>query len=327
MNLGLQWKILKWQLPSPMGNRQQLWNWRETVAVRLEDESGRVGFGEIAPLPGFGGESITDAIRFLHRLGDSVSAAEIYDVGRQLPASAFGLSSAIHSLTAHPIKFKLANTAFLGDWQSAGDCLKTAMDAGFMHFKIKLGVTAVPKEIDTVFNLIAMMPEGGRLRLDANGGLDWAGLERWVECFSGNARIQFLEQPLSRSNTIRFFADLVSIYPVFPLALDESISSVADWRHVMDDCSWPGFAVIKPSLFGSYTACINAIKGKEKRVVVSSAFESPIGAHSLAVLAAESKVKPAVGMGVAGSIDRECLIAAEISENHFSSGSDVWCKF
>ncbi len=310
-----------------MGNREQLWDWRETVGVRLEDESGRVGFGEIAPLTGFGGESFADAIAFLHCLGDSVDSAALHDISGQLPASAFGLSSALHRMANPTGQFKLRNTAFLGDTRQAMQRLKPATKAGFCHFKIKLGVAPVAQEIQSVKDLLSSLPDGGKLRLDANGAFEWQELEQWIDNFADNLYIEFMEQPLSKANTIRHFADLVSTHPIFPMALDESIQSPEDWQHFLADCSWPGYAVIKPSLFGSYAECQIAIRGLEDRVVISSAFESPVGARALAALAAESAVEPAVGMGVAGLSTTDAVAASEISENTFEAESTFWDKF
>lgn len=327
MLFALQWKVFKWQLPTPIGNRKHQWGWRETIGVRLEDDHGRVGFGEIASLPGYGGERLQDALTFLRELGDSMDAELLPGLSQNLPATAFGLSTAIARIAAPASKFQLFNTAFLGDVQHAAALLGPAKNAGFTHFKIKLGVAAVAREIQWIQELIPMLPDKGKLRLDANEAYGWRELEPWIDNFAYNDCIEFMEQPFSRPMTVRHFADLVTTHAIFPLALDESIQSPGDWQHILVDDSWPGYAVIKPSLFGSYSECQQAINGFQDRVVISSAIESPVGARALAVLASEANVKPAVGMGVAGLMTDQGAAPAEIVESTYEQESSVWQRY
>ena len=48
-------------LRQPLRTAHGLWAEREGLIVRVEDESGRVGFGEIAPIEWFGTETLAEA--------------------------------------------------------------------------------------------------------------------------------------------------------------------------------------------------------------------------------------------------------------------------
>ena len=43
------------------------------MVIRLEDEAGRVGYGEIAPLPMFGSETLAEAQELCGKIGDKVT--------------------------------------------------------------------------------------------------------------------------------------------------------------------------------------------------------------------------------------------------------------
>ena len=64
-----------YQLPlrAPLRTAHGPWAEREGIIVRLEDEAGRVGFGEIAPIPWFGTETMAEAEEICRKFGATVS--------------------------------------------------------------------------------------------------------------------------------------------------------------------------------------------------------------------------------------------------------------
>ena len=73
----------------PLRTAHGEWATREGFLVRVEQE-GRVGYGEVAPLPEFGSETLAEATAFLEQL---VSQPEIA-APANLPCCAFALSAA-----------------------------------------------------------------------------------------------------------------------------------------------------------------------------------------------------------------------------------------
>ena len=62
-------------LPVPLRTAHGVWAEREGLIIRLEDESGAVGYGEIAPIPWFGTETLAEAEEICWKFGDQVDDA------------------------------------------------------------------------------------------------------------------------------------------------------------------------------------------------------------------------------------------------------------
>ena len=70
------------------------WNIREGIIIRLTDENGQVGWGEIAPLPWFGSETLEQALNFCRQVGEKITAEAIFNLPAEVPACQFGFESA-----------------------------------------------------------------------------------------------------------------------------------------------------------------------------------------------------------------------------------------
>ena len=70
------------------------WDVREGIILRLMDETGRVGWGEIAPIPWFGSETLEQALDFCQQLPPQITAKDIFSIPAELPACQFGFESA-----------------------------------------------------------------------------------------------------------------------------------------------------------------------------------------------------------------------------------------
>jgi O-succinylbenzoate synthase len=70
------------------------WHDREGILLRLTGRSGQVGFGEIAPVPWFGSETLAEALEFCDRLPTTLSPATIFSIPDRLPTCQFGFESA-----------------------------------------------------------------------------------------------------------------------------------------------------------------------------------------------------------------------------------------
>ena len=62
-------------LQLPLRTAHGVWAKREGLIIRLEDESGAVGYGEIAPIPWFGSETLAEAEEICRKFGDQVDDA------------------------------------------------------------------------------------------------------------------------------------------------------------------------------------------------------------------------------------------------------------
>jgi o-succinylbenzoate synthase len=279
INLAVRQYQLAFRKPQPLGatNTHQ----REGLLVRLQGD-GSTGWGECAPLPAFGSESLATASRFLARLQGNTRIAELHAALRAAPpASAFAIACAIHDLqeptTAMPPPAVVPSAALLR--LNAGSAV-AASNAGPSStcIKLKVGRDDARREIAWFHALIDQTPATLRLRLDPNRLWTEADLQAWIPTFAAAAgRIDFVEEPLpSSSFQLRDWLHLASRLPV-PIALDEWLSEQPQHLQQAIDADWPGWLVIKPSISGDPTRWFPLPEKLARRCVLSSVYESPVG--------------------------------------------------
>src|SRR6185312_10766667 len=110
------------------------------------------------------------------------------------------------------------------------DQIASRAELGFRVFKWKVGVGDVADELALLNDVCAALPDGAKLRLDANGAWDRRQAERWLaRC--AECPVEFVEQPsyakAPEGAACRKVEDLLlglaNDFPT-PIALDESIS-------------------------------------------------------------------------------------------------------
>jgi o-succinylbenzoate synthase len=282
----------------PLRTARGVWYEREGVLLRLSTEDGRRGYGEIAPLSDFGTEDLAASLAWLRSLGARVAPSTLEACPRELTCCRFALSAALLQVTGEETArppFRLENCALLPTGETALDALDRWREAGFRVFKLKIGVAPLSLELTLVHRLLANLPEGGRLRLDANASLDEAGLERWQAFLAGNTLIEFLEQPLpvGREEAMRIAQGKGGL----GVALDESVSNLEQLERAVTQPAWRGPLVIKAAILGAVGEQRPLLQRAEGPLVFSSSFETAIGLEAVLGLAAACGTRSAVGGG------------------------------
>jgi O-succinylbenzoate synthase len=169
---------------------------------------------------------------------------------------------------------------------------------GFRVFKWKVGVGSADDEMSLFDDLIAALPQGSKLRLDANGAWNTRTAEKWLDRCADRP-VEFVEQPVEAGTkgSVDQLLGLSADYPV-PIALDESIGGdrdVGTWI----DAGWSGYYVIKPALLGDAPGVLAHLEASKARVVFSSSLETGVGAQAaLREAFAWPGDSPALGFGV-----------------------------
>lgn len=265
--------------------------------VRLEDEAGGVGFGEIAPLPWFGTETLVEAEEICRKFGERVEEDTLDRVPERHGCVRFALAAArrkgIPPLTTN----RLAVAALLPAGPAARKVLADKVEAGFLAFKWKVGVGRVDDELGMLDDLLAALPSRARLRLDANGAWNRRQAEQWLtRC--AERPVEFVEQPVG-PEAEETLLGLAADYPV-TLALDESVVRLAEARR-WQGMGWRGVFVIKPALAGPVAELVEWIGRTKADVVLSSAIETALGRAVILRAALESSLtKRALGFGIGG---------------------------
>ena len=286
----------------PLQTSHGLWTVREGIILRLTDDGGRVGFGEIAPLFWFGSEPFEDAIEFCQQLPKGIDFETIAAIPADLSACQFGFESAWEMLTIEPtIKSELIYSALLPTGIAALDCWKDLWGLGYRTFKWKIGVAPIDDEIQLFEQLIQRLPPQSSLRLDANAGLTRAQAETWLRVCDLHLNLEFLEQPLAVTQ-LDLMQELSQKYST-PIAIDESVATLDQ----LQDCyqkGWRGIFVIKPAIVGSPSQLRKFCRENAIDAVFSSVFETAIGQQAGLQLAAELSLKNrAVGYGTSHWFD------------------------
>ncbi len=249
-----------------------------------------LGWGEAAPL------CFTPA---LAQERQRALAAAIKSLGSALPRQELeaSLPSLPHEL-AFALGLALAEAdglvgAAAGGWLAAppsavllpaGEAAVAALAAALDRIaappftcKWKVAAAGDEAERELLEQLLARLPAGSRLRLDANGGWDRATAWQWAERLAEDPRLEWLEQPLAPAD----LPGLQELARQVPVALDESLQhDPALRRH------WPGWQVRRPAVEGDPRPLLAALQqGCEAADAAADAgANDPAGAIASAVV-------------------------------------------
>ncbi len=318
-----------WQ--SARGGFQRRRGW----LVRVEAD-GICGFGDCAPIPVAGTEAFDSAESALLEVECRAPGEASDDLLSMMderlatvPAARFAIECALLDLRSRarclPLRTLLAESASdhvavngtLGPLSTLSkDDLHACAGAGFRVMKIKVGLDSPRSELTQLTLLASSLPPDTRLRLDANGAWGYEEACLMIERLSG-LPIESLEEPLRIPDPSHLKA--LQSEASFPLALDESLSSVpAD-----ADLGQLGVRriVIKPAVTGGLIRALDrsaraAMAGVE--VVVTSVVESAAGLWPTAQLAAATGSRIPHGLATAD------WLAADLGSAPRPIGGRLW---
>jgi o-succinylbenzoate synthase len=282
----------------PVRTSRGSWQRREGLYVRIERPDGTIGFGEAAPVPSFGSDSIDESDAVCRGFGSRVSGETLSHIPRNLGSLRNAVASALGATADAPVHASLGVAALLPAGRAALDEGPLKANLGFRVFKWKVGVGAEDDERSMLDDLIGALPTGSRFRLDANGAWDRRTAQRWLS-HAAERPVEFVEQPIAADSrgVVDSLSGLAVDYPV-PIALDESIVDEGDVEGWLG-AGWTGFYVIKPSLMGDVRTSLGKLAAAGASVVFSSSLETAVGARAALRLAFAWPGKAtALGFGV-----------------------------
>ncbi|WP_446338356.1 o-succinylbenzoate synthase [Coleofasciculus sp. G1-WW12-02] len=297
------------QFRHPLTTHHGIWKVREGIILRLSDEKGRVGWGEIAPLPWFGSETFEQALTFCQQFPSQITSTDIFSIPAEFPACQFGFESAWEECRdvagyvweTEKISPSLLNSSLNYSYLlPTGEAALTSWQQGWQQgdrtFKWKIGVTSMESELRWFDQLVQALPQSAQLRLDANGGLTQNQAQQWLQMADQAGIVEFLEQPLPPEE----FAAMRAMYDQYrtAIALDESVATLNQLKTCYQQ-GWRGIFVIKAAIAGSPKQLRQFCQTHDVDVVFSSVFETAIARQAVLNLATElSHPHRAVGFGV-----------------------------
>ncbi|MBV5260180.1 o-succinylbenzoate synthase [Synechococcus moorigangaii CMS01] len=283
---------------TPLQTHHGLWTMRAGIILSLRDDAGRISRGEIAPLPWFGTETLEQAIAFCTSFGGKITTEQIAAIPDNLPACQFGFESASINLADPKMVVSLPPAKFCQLVRRSPNLLQdleTLLQKGYRTFKLKIALDTPATEMALCQQILANLPVGGRLRLDANGGLSSDQAKHWLDWGETQAKLEFIEQPLPPE----YFSALLQLDAEFqtPIALDESVSQLASLETCVAQ-GWCGVFVIKLAIAGFPSRLKAFCQTQKLDVVISTVFETAVGQRAILNFAQNGEQFPrALGMG------------------------------
>ena len=336
MNINLSLRTLHFKRPARTSRGS--YSERHIILLTATDEAGeRIGLGECAPLPDLSCDrDAYPTLSAVARLIEGALAADDYtDFLRPYPALLFALESAIHDYRQSPL---LYDTPFAHSrvgipfngliWMSSPDemlsQIKQKLLQGFRCIKLKIGAnnwdeeTALIRKVRSRFSADSL-----ELRVDANGAFSVdTALTRMEELY--RLGVHSIEQPIAQYQW-HDMAVLCRESPL-PVALDEELIGVnsLEEKRLLLDTIRPQYIVLKPTLHGGMTGCMEWVAEARRRGIASwmtSALESNVGLRNVALLAASiygSDIRFAQGLGTGA------LFTDNIEMDMEVRGSRMW---
>ncbi|MCL4545855.1 MAG: o-succinylbenzoate synthase [Chloroflexi bacterium] len=320
---------------------------REGALLCIETASGRLGWGEAAPLELFG-QGMAQVWQALprtgavvrHLLGDravttdeagTIASSAWHETLRLLPPSlAFAVETAVldtlaqergHPLAAllTPFSHRRVTVNAVASDAATEDAVqeaRVAVDAGFRTLKLKVGVAVDQEaEVERVKAVRSAIGCGARLRLDANGA--WTPAEAIAVLRElAEQRIELVEQPV-RTEDIDGFTHVHEAIPL-PLAADESVDDPRRARALLARGAVTAL-VLKPTVLGGIgaTLALAALAARANVAsIVTSSFETGVGlAACLATAAALPELPFACGLATAGHLQSDLVRSRPLLES------------
>lgn len=283
---------------TPLQTSHGRWENREGLILRFEDEVGGVSFGEVAPIPWFGTETMDQVWAFCDRFPRHFSPAQLADIPDTLPACQFGFGVARTPVAdAWPKQFLSGASEKPGFYPPTDICALLPAGAAALHhwqklwqqghhtFKWKIGVAPVEEELPMFQKLVEALPAEAMLRLDANGGLRPEVAVLWLSaCDAVSQKIEFVEQPLSPDLMLEWLPQIQGRFET-EIALDESVATVQQLQRVFRQVGDQVVYVVKPAIAGCPWRLLDFCVQHRLDVVLSSALETPVGRNIVFELA------------------------------------------
>ena len=314
-------ELLPYSLPfsSPWHTAQGVLYSRDGWLVKLSTADGRTGWGDCAPLSRMGSEQTSAAGSDLQRLRRQLSGLDSQQALSQLesmeniaPSARFAIETALLDLLSQQQSLPLSRllnpqaapmvevNAAVGAITKISDIqIIRAVNAGMKVLKLKAGVAEVEEEISRLHQLAVQLPEGARLRIDANQA--WT-MDDALYFFQESEKlpIESVEEPL-REPDIRAWQSLAECTSI-PLAADESLLTTEIEALLVSGCI--SRVILKPTMLGGLRRCMDlhekaAATGVDS--VVTTTLESAVGVWACVHLAAAVDTRQRFAHGLATS--------------------------
>jgi muconate cycloisomerase len=303
----------------------------DNVLVRIEADTGVVGWGEAASAPGMTGDTLESIVAAVHFLETALLGHDPADINGALMAmdrrmygnggakaaieiALFDLAGRVagkpvHALLGNKIRNRMpllgviAGGNFDGDLQDA----EKKKAAGYVAYKIKVGVDTAAKDAERTRAICKVLGSGLLISADANQGFSTEQALEYVRDIKG-VGVDFLEQPVM-ADDLGEMAKIAAVDAAIAIGADEGIHSLDDIQRHHDRRAARGVS-------------LKAIKlGGIRAVTEAGRLCGRLGMHvNVSCKTGESSIACAAALHVASVIPN---IDWGLTLTHTSLGTDV----
>jgi muconate cycloisomerase len=221
----------------------------DNVLVRMETDTGHVGWGEAASAPTMTGEtmeSMTIAVRYMAPMLASCPLAGIEAASSIMDGAMYGNNAAkaaiemawhdalgkaldkpVYEMLGGKRRERVPTLWLIGTGNADADVeeAKRKLAAGFVAYKIKVGVDTPAADADRTQRICAALGSGNLISADVNQGWTVDEAIGYVRAVADTS-LDFLEQPV-RGTDLAGMAQVAAASRV-PIGFDEGVHSIAD---------------------------------------------------------------------------------------------------
>ncbi|MEQ9465895.1 MAG: o-succinylbenzoate synthase [Ekhidna sp.] len=284
-------------------------NDRKVWFLKVFDDAGVCGIGEVAPIHRLSPEEVDEIPLFLEHLTSRLagirkpqSEEEVFEavselVPMEIPSVRFGLEMALLDLMRGGEKrifaedFKTINIpinglVWMGDEAFMKKQIREKLDAGFRCIKLKVGALDFDTELEIIKSL-RKVSDDLIIRLDANGAFETNEVLFKLNELS-KLNIHSIEQPIMPMQPEAM--ELICNRSEIPIALDEELIGINSSRDRVDLLQElkPQYLVLKPTLHGGFASVQEWIDLAQMHGIewwITSYLESNLGLNAIAQFA------------------------------------------
>tara|TARA_B100000073_G_C23703557_1_gene561340 strand:- start:152 stop:1114 length:963 start_codon:yes stop_codon:yes gene_type:complete len=280
MNIYFEKKFFSFNLVSVIQTSKSDWLVKKGWIIKL-DNFNKSGFGEIAPL---NAKDLAICHKQIAQIPNFINSNRIFkQITNFHPCIQSGFYSAFAEMEGK-FTFKEINnfkeinqTVILVNSKTILEELKLLKKNKSLknkEFTIKWKVAVQNNIIEEKLleNILNILSERIKIRIDANGAWQRETANRWAEILKDNKNLEWLEQPLSAED----IDGARELNQKIPIALDETLLK---YPEVIN--KWEGWQIRRPSQEKNPLLLLESLEKKKNYLSISSSFETGIGRRLL----------------------------------------------
>ena len=314
---------------------------RRVWFVKVYDESGFFGLGEVAPIDRLSPEDVEDVPEELNRIQSMIlsfqaptTEEEVWTMVQKLvtidfPSIRFGLEVAFFDLLnggekkifrndLTRVSIPINGLVWMGEVNFMKEQIKEKLDAGFNCIKLKVGALDFEAEL-AVIRELRSVSDNLVIRLDANGAFKVNEVLTRLKALTP-FNIHSIEQPILPDQPEAM--EIVCKKSQIPIALDEELVWVRNEQEklkLLQEIK-PHYLVLKPTIHGGFESVKNWIDLAEIQGVewwITSYLESNIGLNAIAQFVSLYENSEYHGLGTGSLYHNNIISPIIINKGYF----------